>query len=69
MKFIVVEIQEGGAQADEESRESVARYLDARRGYWRQARKEFLAREWHPGQCMSYPCGYIFCIHDNETLD
>jgi hypothetical protein len=68
VKFIVVEIDDGGAQQWEWTGEKVAEYLMANQ-YWRQAGLKFAQQiAWVPGMAMSYPRGWVFCVHDDVRL-
>lgn len=68
MKFLVIEVNEGGAGESYEEYEDVKKYLfDS--GYWDAAYHAFVDHGWwSPGEFMDYPCGWIICIGTNEPV-
>lgn len=63
MRFVVIEMQEGGAEEYEYStKEEVQKYLDGTR-YWFEAASTFRLRTFVPGDMLNYPCGWVFAIN------
>lgn len=60
MKFIIIEVNDGGAERYTYSREEVAAYLQP----WNSDHmaEEFSRFAWKPGCWMEFPCGWIFCV-------
>lgn len=65
MKFFVVEINEGGAGGEQQTRAEVITYLSQPRyaKYWRAALRRFETKEHMPGDVLEFPCGWIFCLN------
>lgn len=64
MKFIMIEISEGGADDWAVDYDDACNYL-AKIEEWEAAHQEFATRNWLPGRWMTYPCGWIFCVEDD----
>lgn len=66
-QFIVIEIDDGGAQILLTSieRNVIAAYLGTSK-HWFNDLKRFNRINWEPGMWMKYPCGWIFCVKNAE---
>ncbi len=64
MRFMVIEIQDGGAEAvlEEVEGDAVIKYLTHSSRTWKEALHCFTTKAWKAGDWMVYPCGWIFCV-------
>lgn len=68
MKFVIVQIDDGGAQAwTVTDKAQVEQHLSSSQ-YWAEALKHFRSFDWSPGNAMDYPCGWLFSVHDHVEL-
>jgi hypothetical protein len=61
VNFIIIEINDGGAEATDSDRSGVVNHLNSWFG-WLSYRDRFVAHAWQPGEWMAYPNGWIFCV-------
>lgn len=64
--FLVVTINDGGADADKYTRNEVSALLHSNPKYWGKAAKKFDAQFWVPGDMMEWPMGWIVCLRERD---
>lgn len=65
MNYIIVEVNDGGAEATDSDWDGVVSYLSDES--WKEARHKFEHLAWSPGMWMEFPCGWIFCVKGDAS--
>lgn len=70
MKFVVITIHDGGAEADILPDEAAVEKLLAKEPvHWVGALRQFENTVWRAGMAMHWPCGWIFAVRNAVDIE